>query len=165
MAKKQLREKAKLSLTAAQEAFVSAFIEEAELDKNEAARIANAAVGTSITAPTFLKSEAVQKAIHLRMVKSSLWLSEAAIIDRLFKEGMTANSASARVNALVWVGKHLGMWQEKEQEESQTVYNIVNYGTSEAEMAKVIEAKPEVESSIEQAVLPEGVAVLKYNKD
>jgi len=97
------------------------------------------------------------------MHESTFWLNEGVVIDRLFKEGMTANSASARVNALVWVGKHLGMWQEKTQEDSQITYNIVNYGTSEEDMVKSIEAKPEVETNLEKAVLPEGIALVSYS--
>ena len=39
------------------------------------------------------------------------------------------SSQAARINALVWIGKHIGMWQEKQKEEADTrpIINITNY--------------------------------------
>jgi len=159
------KHKDKFELTPLQERFVEYFCGEAEFDAVVSMKRAGYKTSSRpiSAAQNILKSDAVKRAIHNRMHESTFWLNEGVVIDRLFKEGMTANSASARVNALVWVGKHLGMWQEKTQEDSQITYNIVNYGTSEEDMVKSIEAKPEVETNLEKAVLPEGIALVSYS--
>ena len=167
MAAKPVGTKDKFKLTEKQEAFVTAFIGEAGFDKDKAAAIARKSLNITEMKPgKILESEAVQRAIHQRMDTSLFWLNEATVIDRLFKEGINANSASARVNALVWVGKHLGMWKEKEQSVHDGVtYNIVNYAQPEGKMLDEIKATPEVELNKDKAKLPEGVAVLSYSKE
>lgn len=152
-------------LTPLQERFVDYFCGECEFDAVVSMKRAGYKTSSNpySASANILKSEAVKRAIHQRMHESTFWMNEGVVIDRLFKEGMTANSASARVNALVWVGKHLGMWQEKTAEDNQITYNIVNYGTSEEDMVKTIESKPEVETNLEKAILPEGIALVSYS--
>jgi len=155
------------TLTDLQEAFVDAFTGEAEFDAIESCRIAgykNSANPYS-SAKRVLDSKAVRLAIHKRMSESNVWLNEGAVIDRLWKEGLTASNASSRVNALVWVGKHLGMWKDKQEDADAAItYNIVNYGTSKNEMVEKIESKPEVALSRDKAELPEGVVLINYKE-
>lgn len=152
------------ALTELEEAFVTSFIGDAEFNPVMAWKAAGYQGSSHIysAAMKVLSRERVRRAIHQRMNDSTFWINEGAVIDRLWKEGMEARTASARVNALVWVGKHLGMWKEKTQEDSQITYNVVNYNTPKDDMVKTIEAQPEVEDSRDKAVLPEGVALVSF---
>lgn len=158
----------KFALTAKQEAFVEAFCGEAMFDPLKAYRIAGYATGKMnySGAMNVLKSEAVIRAVHNRMNTSTFWINEGVIINRLFEEGITASNASARINALVWVGKHIGMWKDKAGEaEGGNTYNIINYATPEPVMQKTIEEVPQIEEKRDKVALPEGVQVLKFNKE
>jgi hypothetical protein len=151
--------------TVLEEAFVDAFTGECEFDPIKSFLAAGYESGSKnvySSAMVVLGRDVVKKAIHARMHDSTFWLNEAAVISRLWKEGISANTASARVNALVWVGKNIGMWQERE-EGTDVVYNIVNYGTPVEKMVEAIEAKPEIEASKDRVELPEGVSVLSYS--
>ena len=164
---KKLATRDKFNLTDKQELFVEAFIGECEFDPIGAYKAAGYSSQSMIYSQAMktLNSEAVRRAIHQRMNSSTFWISEGVIIDRLFKEAMSASNPSARINALVWVGKHIGMWKDKdEKEEGGVTYNIVNYGASEKEMKKVIDAEPGVEKIQENTTLPEGVTVLQFNE-
>ena len=105
---KRLSTKDKFNLTEKQESFVEAFIGECEFDPIGAYKAAGYSSRQMIytQAMKTLNSEAVKRAIHQRMHESTFWLSEGVIIDRLFKEAMSASNPSARINALVWVGKY-----------------------------------------------------------
>lgn len=154
-----------LVLTPLQNKFVTAFLGECEFDAIESCRVAGYKSSSNpySAAKHVLSSEAVRRAIHSRMHKSTAWLNEGIIVDRLFKEGMTAKSDSARINAFVWLGKHLGMWNDKlAEEESSITYNVVNYSVPQEAMLKEIAAKPDVEASRDLVALPEGVVIADY---
>lgn len=155
------------ALTDLQERFVEYFIGECEFNAVEAYRRAGYKKDSYLysAAMKVLDSPAVKRAIHERLNESTFWLNEQAVIERLWKEALTANAASARINALVWVGKHLGMWREKQEENNTSVtYNVINYGVDEKEVRQTIENTPEVELAKDKVKLPEGVQVLTYNK-
>jgi len=161
MARKKTNE---FDLTDQEELFVAAFLEDSKFDPIYALSqgYPKSNYRKYAGAMKIMSRPQVRRAIHTRMNESTFWISEGAIIDRLWKEGTEAKTASARVNALVWVGKHLGMWQEKESEESKTIYNIINYATAEDTMVKTIEQ--EDVSPDKLAPLPEGVAVLSFKE-
>ena len=70
---------------------------------------------------------------------------------------------AARINALVWIGKHIGMWQEKQEQEKDTkpTINIVQYGVSQKEAEKELN-RPEVVNKKDDVTLPEGVIITSY---
>ena len=156
-----------IELTEMQEKFVELFIGECQFDPIASYKGAGykKAYNAYSAAMRVLNSEAVKLAIHTRLQDSTIWIQEEAVINRLWNEGLNASNASARINALVWVGKHIGMWREKVQEEQQTVYQVVNYGVPVEQMMKTIEEVPQIEEKKDDVVLPEGVTVLKFNKE
>lgn len=70
---------------------------------------------------------------HQESVSKEFHLSEVDILNRLWMEATREDEKaqhSARISALVWLGKHLGMFQEKKSEQSgpaSITYNVVNY--------------------------------------
>lgn len=88
---------------------------------------------------TIIKREPVQEELKKRQEKlqKKFNLSEIDILNKLWDEANNYEKGAnhnARITALVWIGKHLGMWQEKkEKEETQITYNIINYSSSEPE--------------------------------
>jgi hypothetical protein len=83
-------------------------------------------------------------------LKKKFKLTEVDILNKLWEEANNCEKGSnhnARITALVWIGKHLGMWQEKKQEESNSyTYNIVNYdsGIKPEQLEKIIPTNEEV---------------------
>lgn len=155
-------------LTDLQERFVDYFVGESLFNPIEAYNRAGYSKSGKpyIAAMRVLGSKAVIRAIHNRLSESSFWINEDAIVKQLWHEALTAKNDGARINALVWLGKHIGMWQDKKEDGTGNVtYNIVNYGVDKDEVVKTIEATPEVEKQKDKVQLPEGVAVLSYSKD
>lgn len=160
--------KDKFELTDMQEKFVEAFIGECEFDPIAAYKAAgySKTYNAYSAAMRVLDSEAVKRAIHKHLHESTFWINEGLVIQRLWHEAMNANTDSARINALVWIGKHLGMWQEKQKEESTGVnIQILNYTDDEKTKIKYIESVPGVEENKDKVSLPEGVQVLSYEQE
>jgi len=86
-------------------------------------------------------------------------VTQEQILERLWHEANEGKQGSARINALVWLGKHYGMWKtETDKESSGVTYNIVNYSSAPVQ-EKVIEEKViEVEDST-----PSNVKIARYN--
>lgn len=161
-----------MDLTELQEKFVEAFLGEAYFNPIKAYYAAGYAdtYKPYSQAMSVLNSKAVLNAIHKRMADMStkFWLSEDVVLQRLWKEATDESRGSnqaARINALVWIGKHLGMWKEKaEEKDSQPIIKIVQYGINKEEFEKAINTK-EVEEAEKEIELPEGVSVLNYSED
>lgn len=82
------------------------------------------------------RSKRVMAAIKERMEerRATFWLKEENIMQKLWEEANRegkGSSHAARIQALVWLGKHLGMFQEGEQRDLNISYNIVNYASPE----------------------------------
>jgi len=115
---------------------------------------------------TVINRPVVRSEIGLRQVaiKKNFNMSEVDILNRLWEEANNVEKGSnhnARITALVWIGKHLGMWQEKKQEEAASyTYNIVNYATASQlpTEEKLIENTQE-----EVSILPANVSLTSYN--
>lgn len=70
-------------------------------------------------------SQAIQERAEASLI------SQETIIERLWKEAIREGSGSnhtARIQALTLLGKHLGLFEEKKQEQSHT-FNIINYSS------------------------------------
>lgn len=110
----------------------------------------------------FSRKEAVQFHISqaLQEKTEGLSLTPEIIIEKLYKEATLYGSGSnhaARIQALTQLGKHLGLFKEKE-EEKRPVFNIINYGESRIS----IEEKKEVpEESIEP--IPDNILISDYS--
>lgn len=168
MAKKRIK-----PMTQLQERFVEAFLGEAYFDPIKAYELAGYAMNgynKYTDSMKILHSDAVTREINQRMANkdTAYWISDNVIIKQLWKEATDygdRSSQAARINALVWIGKHIGMWQEKQQEiDTKPIINITNYGVPEEEFKKRA-SEPEVEKEVENVKLPEGVQVLDYSEE
>jgi hypothetical protein len=157
-------------LTQKQEDFVDAFIEY-DFDPVKAYQAAgyfdNTGKWSYHKALETLSKPVVVQAIKERLTKSapSHWMSEDIIIKKLWKEATDYSGKSsqpARINALVWIGKHFGMFQEKQkQEEKAAMINIVNYSIPREQVVKAIQT-PEVLEAAQK--LPEGLLIQNYGE-
>ena len=148
------------TLSEVQEMFVQAFVHEAGLDKNKAkAIVERLRGGATLNATNMMAVPKVMKAIHTEVAKSTTWINQNIILNRLYHEGITSSNPTSRVNALVWVGKQLGMWKETEAGRD-VVFQVVNYaGSGEKQDEKVVEQLTTAEVS---AAIPPGISITSY---
>ena len=167
MAKKRIK-----PMTQLQERFVEAFLGEAYFDPIKAYELAGYAMNgynKYTDSMKILHSDAVTREINQRMANkdTAYWISDNVIIKQLWKEATDygdRSSQAARINALVWIGKHIGMWQEKQKEEADTrpIINITTYEIPEKEFNTAIN-NPEVISEVDKIELSEGIIVEDYS--
>ena len=167
MAKKRIK-----PMTQLQERFVEAFLGEAYFDPIKAYELAGYNLTTYnkyTDSMKVLHSDAVTREINQRMADKDIayWISDNVIIKQLWKEATDygdRSSQAARINALVWIGKHIGMWQEKQKEEADTrpIINITTYEIPEKEFNTAIN-NPEVISEVDKIELSEGIIVEDYS--
>ena len=81
-------------------------------------------------------SQAIQERAEAALI------SQDTIIERLWKEAIREGSGSnhtARIQALTLLGKHLGLFEEKKQEQAHT-FNIINYSSEPLKIEKIEES-------------------------
>lgn len=160
-------------LTELEEAFVDAYVGEANFDAVKAYSLA----GYAYSSRPFTDAANVLRRVHvIRAIREALessakyqWITEDVIIQRLWKEATNDKKGStqaARINALVWIGKHLGMWQERKEEtgDKKPEIQIVNYQIPRDQLEKEL-TRPEVEKVAQKNNLPEGVVIHDYDSD
>jgi hypothetical protein len=161
------------ALSAQEQLFVDAYCGPANYNGKKAyemvlAKDTSRGYWTELDARTVLKRPHVKHAIeqHQKAVSKQMKITEMDILDKLWveanREGQGANH-NARITALVWIGKHLGMFQEKKQEvgPNTITYNIVNYSEAPTQ-EKVIENKKQ-ESVVEvENNLPANIQITSY---
>lgn len=162
-----------LQLTEMQSKFIDEFLGDCLFDPVKAYYAAGYAESFKPYAESMriLSSKVVIHHLHKRMAEmdTKFWLNEDAVIRRLWKEATDESrgtSQAARINALVWIGKHIGMWQEKvaSQEEKQPIIQITNYGLDEQKVKTELN-RPEVVEQRDKVSLPEGVLVTDYSEE
>ena len=97
------------------------------------------------------------------LTKRQFWLDASEILEGIYKEATNTEDGTqqGRIQAWVWLGKHVGMFQEKRKEEKesqQITYNIVNY-SDDGQLKEKIEAgveenKETILKQEDQAQLP-----------
>ena len=161
------------AITEKQVKFVEAFLGDCYFDPLKAYKAAGYSQNTYnmySEAMNVLHSNAVSREINRRMAEkdTAYWISDNIIIKQLWKEATDygdKSSQAARINALVWIGKHIGMWAEKQQEvDTKPVIHITNYGVPEAEFKKAVK-DTDAEKEVENVQLPEGIQVLDYSEE
>lgn len=137
-------------LTPLEELFVDAYCGESNYNALDAYAKAgyahNSHHAKNVAALEILRRPAVANAIRERIsaCKSSVWLTEDVIVNRLWEEATrtgTGSSHASRIQALVMLGKHIGMWQDKvlkDAEEKTVTYNVVNYVSDSPLKEKVV---------------------------
>jgi phage terminase small subunit len=175
MASKQVTIKQKLRpLDEKEQLFVEAYCGPANFNNTKAYELAGYGGTTSKkqNAYELINRPHVQKAIRERLEqrKNTYWLDENLILERLWEEANRVGNGSshaARIQALVYLGKHIGMWQERvNQHADQSVtYNIINY-SEDPKKEKIVKAieqhKKEVEE-VKDTAIDLGVEIKNYN--
>lgn len=115
------------------------------------------------------KSDAFQLALKEfnSLLADKISYNTATIIDKLWEEYSKDDTPSAvKVNILVHLGKHIGMWSNSTGKDStpSVQYNIVNYHTIESEINsnKLAVEKELIKIDTIQDDTPDGVQVLTY---
>jgi len=106
----------------------------------------------------FSKKEAVRFHISLGLQEraEALALTPEIILEKLFKEAVREGPGSnhaARIQALTQLGKHLGLFEEKKDNNSHT-FNIINYSSAPLSLEEIKEEKI-IESELEEPELLE----------
>ena len=164
------------ALSPKQKLFVEYYCSSANFNAVEAARQAGY-INPDRGASRILKVRSVAKAIESRLDTraQAAWYSEDDVLKKLWEEAKTTegrgNTQASRVNALVWLGKHIGMWKEKIIEKDngpkKIEYNIINYATPKTLSEKIkdaIDVEKELVEEHKNDELPEGVVLLDYSK-
>lgn len=173
-----LKKRNRTVLSYNEELFVEAFCGPANFNGTEAYRLANYSTknkdSATSAASDLLKRPHVLKAIKERLEerKASFWLTEDVILQKLWEEANRTDKGSshaARIQALVLLGKHIGMWQDKVkayEESSNVTYNIIQYN-QEPLKEKVVAAIEDHKITKDQADSIEsfGINLTNYNED
>ena len=157
-----------------QNLFVEAFCSSPTFNATQAAKDAGYADASAhIRGWKLLQNSKIQKAITKRLAKrkEAFWIKEDIILKKLWEEATNTDRGSshaARINALVWLGKHLGMWQDRVpvQEDNKITYNVINYSDNGELKNKIVDKIEENKEEVEQQKdksLPEGVVLLNYD--
>ena len=109
-----------------------------------------------------LKKPHIQRAIEGRIETRAAvaWYSEDDILKLLHKEATRegrGSSHAARIQAIVYLGKHIGMFREREKEAAQdnsTNIQIVNYSNGESIKKLVKENEKEVIEHKDDPIIP-----------
>jgi hypothetical protein len=76
------------------------------------------------------------------LTRRQFWIDTSEILEGIYKEAKNTEDGTqqGRIQAWVWLGKHVGMFQEKKEDKSgqQITYNIVNY-SDEGQLKEKIE--------------------------
>lgn len=117
------------------------------------------------------KSDAFQLALKEfnSLLSDKINYDAAVIVDKLWEQYCDDSTPPAvRVQILVHLGKHIGMWANSTGNKDSTPsvqYNIVNYNTIESEInANRLEVEKELVKvdTIEDADIPDGIQILSY---
>ena len=102
--------------------------------------------------------------LGLQEKAEALSLTPDLVLERLWKEALregAGSNHSARIQALTQLGKHLGLFEEKKENNSHT-FNIINY-SSTSEPVLLESLKEEVlEESVDQVDL-ENITITNYS--
>lgn len=150
-------------LTAEDRLYVRAYL--STLSHRKAHEIACPDLKVHQTNNPFSKKEAVRFHISLGLQEraEALALTPEIILEKLFKEAVREGPGSnhaARIQALTQLGKHLGLFEEKKDNNSHT-FNIINYSSSPIAIEEVqAEALEHVETELSE--LPDTVSITLY---
>lgn len=150
-------------LTAEDKLYVRAYL--STLSHRKAHEIACPDLKAHQTNNQFSKKEAVRFHISLGLQEraEALALTPEIILEKLFKEAVREGPGSnhaARIQALTQLGKHLGLFEEKKDNDSHT-FNIIDYSSSPLAIEEVqAEALKPVETELKE--LPDNVLITDY---
>lgn len=154
--------------------FVEYYCTEANGNATEAARMAGYSESSSKIAAKFLKKPKIAKAIDAwrESRRVHFRISPNKIMERMWEEanffGDGATHAG-RINALVNLGKQMGLFEQKKQEQAKetgNTYNIINYSQADPMAKKVKEAVKKKEKEVIRALEhDQEIEVTNYGTD
>lgn len=115
-------------------------------------------------------SKGVQEALleHNENLKETTYYNEAVIIDKLWCEYMDEKTPkNVKINVLVLLGKHIGMWanasRQKENKTNRSInYNVINYNNMKEEIEANKEAVEKAEKDMDLDI-PKGITITEYS--
>ena len=140
-------------LTPKQELFCLAYVGPAQFNATKAYKLAEYGDQKHAGKRSYeiMQKEHVKVRIEelLSEKKRTFFLQEADILEGLYKEAMGQSgdsTQSGRIAAWAWLGKHLKMFQEKQQTAiGNANFTVINYGSDEhGPKEKIIEAAAEL---------------------
>ena len=132
-------------LSAREKVFVEAYCTTADFNATKAYReaVPNASRNAGKLAHKMLLKPSVARAIENRLdsKRRVFRIREDQILEGLYAEATNENARpSERIQAWVHLGKHLGMFREKQEEkDTQITYNIVNYNGTNKKIEEATE--------------------------
>jgi hypothetical protein len=151
------------SLSALEKLYVRAYL--SSLSHISAHRTTQPELKNHFSDNQFSRKESVQFHISLGLQEKAeaLSISPEIILEKLFKEATREGPGSnhaARIQALTQLGKHLGLFKEKEESQAP-VFNIINYGLNE----KLIHLEEKEETPTEELEnIPENILISNYTE-
>ena len=139
-------------LTPMEELFVENYCTISNGVAADAARRSGYADSVIAKAYEIVKKPHVAKAIDVwrENRKATFWISESQLLQRMWEEANNYDEKAThagRINALVWLGKHMGMFGEQSKQDqikgSSNTYNIIQYSG----------VKPMVENAVKEKEL------------
>ncbi len=153
-------------LSAEDKLYVRAYL--STLSHKKAHEIACPDLKAHITNNQFAKKDSVKFHISLGLQEraEAIALTPEIILEKLFKEAVREGPGSnhaARIQALTQLGKHLGLFEEKKDNNSHT-FNIINYSS---EPTTILIPEKEVEQILPESLpnseeLPEEYVITDY---
>lgn len=135
-----------MKLSPRQKLFVEAYCTHFSPSKAYVEAGFNNSAHKSTRAYELLQKPQVATAIEARLAnkKKTFRIREDEILEGLYKEATNESARpSERIQAWVQIGKHLGMFREKEQQkEGNVTYNVINYNSH----------SPMIEKKTEEAI-------------
>lgn len=118
---------------------------------------------------TYSRKDSVQFHINLVLQEKAeaLTISPEVVLERLWKEGIREGAGSnhaARIQALVQLGKHLGMFVEKKESTAHT-FNIITYSDPKEEKIKVEVEKVNNEIEVEENKVLSTISFTDYGDE
>lgn len=160
-------------LTDREQLFVEYYCTESNGSARDAARRAGYSDGGIANASKMLKKEPIQHYIEEWRAdrKHHFRISENKILERMWEEANFSGEGAThagRINALLHLGKHLGMFEKKPQKEEKRghTYNIINYSTADPMADRISKAVKQKEKEVIEALEhSEEVEVKDYSKE
>ena len=143
------------ALNPRQQLFVEAYCSSSNFNASDAYVQAGYGGRNKSKAAELLKVPKIAKAIEARLEtrKATFWVREDDVLRGIYEEPTNKDPGSTqtgRIQAWVWLGKHLGMFQEKKKEDAPVTYNIINYNSHNPKIEE--ETKRAIQSLSEEEI-------------
>jgi len=161
-------------LTDKEKLFVEAYCGEANFDPKLARKLAGYSDHTRRDrAVAFLNKPHIAEAVGARMDRrrATAWYAEEDILKMLMSEATRegqGSTQSGRIQAIVYLGKHIGMFSDKKEEKAvdqSTTINVINYDTGNKDVEKLVKGNEQEVLEHKDDNVVEGLVITQYDKE